>query len=171
MWALIVVGSILILFFTVFFGAPYVPAKMHDIKQAFEDLYELSYDDTVLDLGSGDGRVLREVSRRGGKAVGYEMHPILVAVSRWLSRKDANVKIVQGNFWKLPFPPDTTAVYLFGDGRDIKKMTKLIEREATRLIRPLQVVSYGFELPHHTPVKKSGAHLLYTIHPLQQPKA
>ena len=171
MWAFIAVAIILLLFFTVFFGAPYVPAKMKDVKRAFEDLYEISYDDTFLDLGSGDGRVLREVSTRGGKAVGYELHPLLVAISRWLSRGDKNVHVLQGNFWKMPFPYDTTTVYLFGDGRDIGKMTKLIESQAVRLGRPLNVLSYGFELPHHTPVKKSGAHLLYVIEPLQPRKA
>jgi SAM-dependent methyltransferase len=36
---------------------------------------------TVIDLGSGDGRVVMEARRRGYRAIGYEINPGLVAVS------------------------------------------------------------------------------------------
>lgn len=154
-------------FFTVFFGAPYVPAKGNDIKKAFDDLRPITSGDVVLDLGSGDGKVLREVSRRGGRAVGYELHPVLVAISKWMSRGDARVSVKLGNFWSMAFPDDTTTVYLFGDSRDIAKLASMIQREASRLNRPIDVLSYGFELPGHTKIGEAGAHNLYRVAPLQ----
>lgn len=168
----ILVATIIVVIvgYTVFFGAPYVPAKQKDIRQAFDDLYTISQDDTILDLGSGDGRVLREASRRGARAVGYELHPALVALSRWLSRHDKNVRVEFGNFWKKPFPDATTVVYVFGDGRDIAKMTRHIEHQSIRLGHPIYVLSYGFELPGHTVQRSLGAHHLYRITPLQANK-
>ena len=166
-WPLVAVIVIVALFFTVFFGAPYVPARMKDLRQALDDLYELSFDDTVLDLGSGDGRVLREAARRGATAVGYELHPLLVGISRWLSRRHTSVTIRHGNYLHMKFPDATTVVYVFGDSRDIKKITRLIEREATRLQRELRVISYGFALPGYTRIKEAGAHNLYRVAPLQ----
>lgn len=170
-YALIVLAIIAILGFTVFFGAPYVPAKKRDLKTAFDELYKIKASDLILDLGSGDGRVLREVSRRGGRAVGYELHPLLALVSKALSRNDSKVRTEMGNFWKKQFPKDTTLVYLFGDGRDIVKMTQMIEKEVQRIKRPLHVISYGFELPGYHAKKTAGAHLLYELKPLQPVKA
>ena len=67
MWSVVAPVAIIALFFTVFFGAPYVPAKLRDVQQAFDELRPVTKHDVVLDLGSGDGKVLREVSRRGAK--------------------------------------------------------------------------------------------------------
>jgi len=72
-------------------GAPYVPSKRKDLVDAFDELYPISKNDLVLDIGSGDGIVLREVARRGGRAVGIEINPILVLISKWLSRSDVPV--------------------------------------------------------------------------------
>jgi SAM-dependent methyltransferase len=170
---IILLGLILIVvvFFTVFFGAPYVPTKIRDVRIAFNDICKLTPKDVVLDLGSGDGKVLREVSRRGAKAVGYELHPILVGITKLLSRHDKNVQVKLGNFWHMTFPSNTTVVYLFGDSRDILRMTKKIESEALRLKRELRVLSYGFELPGHTIAKSAGAHNLYVFQPLHYKKA
>jgi len=46
-------------------------------------LADLKPNDLVIDLGSGDGLFVIEAARRGAKAVGYEINPILV----WWSRR------------------------------------------------------------------------------------
>jgi len=156
--------------FVVFFGAPYVPVRRRDVKKAFDELYQLSPSDVLVDLGSGDGRVLREASKRGAKAVGVELNPILVAISRWLSRGDKNVSVRLSNLKRETFPDDTTIIYLFATSRDSGPFAKKIEREATRLERKLYVLSYGFSLPGYEPAKQNDLHLLYEINPLQPDK-
>lgn len=156
--------------FVVFFGAPYVPVRRRDVKKAFDELYPLSPSDVLVDLGSGDGRVLREVSKRGAHAVGIELNPILVSISRWLSRGDDKVTVRLGNLRRDSFPDDTTIVYLFATSRDSGPFVRKIEREATRLGRKLYVLSYGFKLPGHEPVRRNDLHLLYEIKPLQSDK-
>lgn len=161
-----VVGCIIVAFgITAFTGAPYIPTRKREIVEMFDSLRPLRSEDVVLDLGSGDGIVLREVSRRGARAIGYELSVILVWISKLLSRGDSRVRVELANFFSRPFPDDVTIVYIFGDGRDIKKMTRRIETEAKRLARPIDVVSYGFRLDGHDAVKTHRAHALYTVAP------
>lgn len=152
--------------FVAFTGAPYVPSKVRDVRRAFRDLYKLSSKDVLVDLGSGDGVVLREASKLGARAVGYEIHPVLVWLSRWLSRSDPRVTVRQSNFWRDRLPDDVTVVYLFGDGRDIAKMVAYVQCEVDRIGREVSLVSYAFATSEE-PVKTVGAHHLYRLKPLQ----
>eukprot|EP00127_Corallochytrium_limacisporum_P000471 Clim_evm27s13 gene=Clim_evmTU27s13 len=62
--------------------APYLPSSDELIELAFE-LAKIQDDDTVVDLGCGDARLLiRAVQRFGCKAIGYELDEVLVQVAR-----------------------------------------------------------------------------------------
>ncbi len=167
MWLLIVGAVVVLVGFVAFTGAPYVPSKRKDIDRAFDELYKLTSDDVLVDIGAGDGVVLRAAARRGARAVGYEIHPVLVVIARFLSRGDKKVQVRLANFWRTHLPGDTTVVYTFGDARDIAKMYKYVAAEAVRLGRPLSFISYAFDIPGAKPTKKVGAHYLYVIKPLQ----
>lgn len=160
--AIVILGG-----FMVFTGAPYVPSKPKEVKQALTKLYRLSDRDVLVDIGSGDGLVLRAASRRGARAVGYEIHPILVLVARWLSRGDKKVEVRWANFWRRPLPDDVTVVYTFGDNRDIGRMYDRVVSEATRLGRPIWLISYGFKVAKQKLVRQEGAHMLYRCEPLR----
>jgi precorrin-6B methylase 2 len=54
------------------------------------DLAGLTPEDTLLDLGSGDGRIVVGAARRGARATGVEFDPALVDLSRRLA-EDAGV--------------------------------------------------------------------------------
>ena len=166
LWAL---GLVVLVFGVVVFrGAPYVPSRRNDVRRSFEELYPLSERDVVIDIGSGDGVVLREAAKRGARAVGYEINPILVLVSRLLSRSYGDrIGIYLVDFWHKPLPDDVTVVYTFGDSRDIERMARKVSDEATRLKRAIYFISYAFKLKNHAPVKEVGAHILYRFDPLQ----
>ncbi|HEY1085191.1 MAG TPA: hypothetical protein VGE34_00510 [Candidatus Saccharimonadales bacterium] len=161
------VGVIVLFGFVVFFGAPYVPSRQKHLEYAFDKLYRLSGKDLLLDLGSGDGKVLREAARRGARAVGFELNPLLVFIANLLSKDKRKAVSHVANIWTKPFPAETTVVYIFGDSRDIEKLEKRISHEAARLERKLYVMSYGFKLPNHTAKKHLAAYYLYEIKPLQ----
>lgn len=145
-------------------GAPYVPSKRQETREAFTTLRPLTAEDTVLDIGSGDGAVLREVAKTSARAVGYEINPILVGIS-WLRlrhyRKTVRVKL--RNFWWAPFPEETTVVYVFGDSRDIKKIYRKVEKEARRLDKRIDLVSFGFAVPDQKAVATHRAYFLYRV--------
>ena len=160
------IAAVVLLFgFVAFTGAPYVPSRRRDLQKAFDELYRLKKTDVLVDIGSGDGVVLREASRRGARAIGYELQPLLVLISRWLSRHDEKVSVRLANFWRTPLPDETTVVYLFGDGRDIAKMVQYLQHETNRLGRDIWLLSYGFEAAGLTLHKTAGAHNLYLLQP------
>ncbi|MET0980168.1 MAG: hypothetical protein ABWX90_02850 [Candidatus Saccharimonadales bacterium] len=169
LWSLTVI--VLAFGLVVFRGAPYVPSRKRELATAFEELYPLSKEDVLVDIGSGDGIVLREAARRQAKAVGYELNPILVLIAKLLSRKQPLVDVYLADFWFAKLPSDTTVVYVFGETRDITKMAQRVEDEAKRLGRSLAFISYGFAVPERKPIKKVGAYYLYQLNSLQSDKA
>ena len=152
---------------TVLIGAPYVPSRRDDLAKTFDELYPLTKDDVVVDIGSGDGKVLRAAAQRGARAIGYEINPFLVVLTRIISWRDTNVSVRLANFWRVQLPPETTLIYTFGESRDIEKMALWVEKQATRLGKKLYFVSYAFELKNRSPEKSVDANHLYLIEPLQ----
>lgn len=170
-WFWLLFVSVITFGFVVFRGAPYVPSRKRQLAVAFDELYPLSKDDVVVDIGSGDGVVLREAAKRGARAVGYELNPVLVLISRYLSRQQPLVTTRLADFWFVALPPETTVVYVFGESRDIVKMAKKVRDEAQRLQKSLGFISYGFVVPGLEPDKKVGPYFLYRFTPLHTDEA
>jgi SAM-dependent methyltransferase len=62
--------------------SPYVPTPQEVVDRMLE-LAEVGKGDLVYDLGSGDGRIVMTAARKyGAKAVGFEIDPSLVKISR-----------------------------------------------------------------------------------------
>ena len=156
--------------FVVFRGAPYIPSQKKYIKLAFHELYKLSKNDVLVDIGSGDGVILREASRIGACAVGFEINPILVGFSRLLSRSDKRVSVRFADFWLAHLPDNTTVVYIFSVGRDMKKMHKWLQSETNRLWRSISLISFGFGFKNIKADKIVQPYYLYVFHPLHQVK-
>ena len=85
-----------------------------------------------------------------------------------MSRGDARVTVRFANFWRVDLPNDTTAVYVFGDNRDMSRMVRYVEAQAAKIGRPLYFISYGFQANGYKAVKSVGAHHLYIINPLHK---
>ncbi|HEY8886261.1 MAG TPA: hypothetical protein VIM31_02040 [Candidatus Microsaccharimonas sp.] len=154
----------------VFLGAPYVPSHRKDVKRAFE-YFDLNASDLLVDVGSGDGVILRIASSYGAKAVGYEINPILVGISRLLSLRDERVTVLLQNLWLAKLPDETTVVYAFAVHRDEKKLITLMQREANRLNKPLKLLCYASPFSHIRAVDTFEAYHLYIFQPLQPKNA
>ena len=170
---LIGIGAFIILVFgfVVFRGAPYLPSHREETRQALEELYNIADKDVLVDIGSGDGIILRLATKQGARAVGYELNPVLVMISRFLSRNDTSVRVVLADFWIKNLPNDTTIVYAFSVSRDSKKLAEKLQTESTRLGRDLYLMTYGIPLKQKTELRKRRGHHLYLFSPLQQTKA
>jgi hypothetical protein len=165
---LIGLSVVLVFGLTAFFGAPYVPSQRRYMKRAFESLYPLSSHDTLIDIGAGDGRVLRLARTYGAHAIGYEINPLLWLVGRFASRRDAGVAIRLTNFWSATLPDETTVVYAFSVERDQKRLAAKLQHEATRLNKTITLLSYGNPLnERYVPEATLDAYMLYRFHPLQ----
>ena len=153
--------------FVVFRGAPYVPSHKKDVINAFTKLYPLKTSDVLLDVGSGDGLILRVAEKYCHKVIGYELNPLLIVISRLLSLNNKRVTIKLADFWLVNIPDDTTIVYIFAVTRDIKRMMKKFQSESDRLDKKISVISYGNKFYGKKEVKKHGPYYLYEFHPLQ----
>jgi SAM-dependent methyltransferase len=124
-------------------GAPYLPVLKAD-QTALLELSGLSPGQTIIDLGSGDGRFLLAAARLGYGAIGYEINPFLVVASRaltWRYRK--TVKIHLADFWGAKLPP-AEAIYVFLLDRHMGPLDEKLTRELTS---PTTVISYIFAIP------------------------
>jgi precorrin-6B methylase 2 len=53
-----------------------------DLVEAMLDMAKVTPDDIVMDLGSGDGRIVIAAAKRGARATGFEFNPNMVALSK-----------------------------------------------------------------------------------------
>jgi SAM-dependent methyltransferase len=160
----LLLALVVLLLYSLLRGAPYVPTKRRDIDTAL-DMMNLKAGDTVVDLGSGDGGVLKAAAERGYAAVGYEINPLLVLLTRWRLRKYHDARVVFGDFRLLQLPDDTRAIYIFSAGAFINSMGEYLKREVGRMGHPVTVVSYGFKLPGEKPVASKGPLYQYRLQP------
>lgn len=167
----IIVAGIVFLGIGVLFGAPYVPSHHKEIRMLFDEFLPLKSSDTLLDIGSGDGVVLREVSRRGARAIGYEVHPLFVLLSRIMSRTDERVSIRWANAWTTPFPDEVTIVYAFTVSRGNHRLADKVQDEATRLQREITLVCYGNPLKGYDAKQTFRAYAIYRFKPLHLTQA
>ena len=159
------VGLFIIFFAIVFRGAPYVPTHKKSIKQLFSSGL-IKKQDVIIDLGSGDGRLLLAASQRGIRSYGYELNPILVLVSCWRTRRFRRLTTTHlRDFWLSAFPDDTTVVYVFLATHYMKRLDMMMLREASRLGRGLTLISHGVDIEHKSPDELHGALLVYRYQP------
>jgi hypothetical protein len=157
--------------FTAFTGAPYVPSKRRELRRVLRELVDIDSRDLLVDMGSGDGLVLREAAKFGARAVGFELNPVLFVISKFFSARYKNIDIKLMSYWGADFPDETTIVYTFGEDRDIKKMYKKVQEQATRLGREIEFLSFAFVVPGIEPIKSQDAYYLYRIKPLRSRQA
>lgn len=130
-------------------GALYVSTSQRRIA-AFLDAVPLQPGQVVIDLGCGDGRVLRRVCRRyGARAIGYEMNPMAYVKARLFCLGTDGVNVRLRNFWKADLSTaDVIFCYLFPDV--MRELSGKLRRE----LKPgTTVVSCNFKLPQWLPAK------------------
>lgn len=142
----------------VFIGPPYVPALRRDVKVLFDTL-DIKKGDHVVDLGAGDGRVLKMAAERGASVSGVEINPILTLVS-WGQLRRYKGSVTLGNLWNYQLPDDTTHVFAFSAEVFMNKLEKYCtsEREHTS---GFWLMCYGFKFKGREPEKVVGAFNLY----------
>lgn len=165
-WPYLLAIVVTVFALTAFVGAPYVPSHRKNVARAFRELRPLDDSDVVVDLGSGDGVVLREALGAGaGRVIGYEINPFLVWISR-LRLERGRSWVTMANMWTAQPPEGVTVVYAFSVDRDTRRLTRLVQSWADSVGRPIDFIIYAHELPDIPVTKNVGAHHLYRFSPL-----
>lgn len=144
----------------VFRGAPFVPTRSRDIADLFS-LHRFKKGDVLVDLGSGDGRVLMEAARRGIVSVGYELNPFLALYSRIRLRDVPLATVKLEDFWTTKLPKETAVVFVFLARPFMAKLDNKLSREASRLGHDILLISYGVRILGKTPETQRGGFLTY----------
>lgn len=159
---LLILGAILFifnLFVPIIGGAPYLPTSKQRVKKMLE-IAGLKSGEILIDMGSGDGRILIEAAQHGALAIGYEIDPILVYLARRKIKKlglDKQVKIYWRSFWRADLSKaDVVTIY------GITGMMKKMEKKLLKELKPgARICSYLFSFPRWDLEKKESGIYFY----------
>jgi SAM-dependent methyltransferase len=129
---------------------PYVPTPM-PVVDAMLDMARVRREDTLYDLGCGDGRiVVRAASRFGCKGVGVDLNPERVAEARAnaASQKVTGLtRFAVGDVFEFDFSPATVVTMYLLPGVNLKLRPRL-QKELSPGAR---IVSHDFDMGDWTP--------------------
>lgn len=103
---------------------PYIPATPKQISNVFAALeaYRPNANPNktnLVDLGSGDGRIVFEAAKRGYRATGVELNSVLCFYSKYKSIVDAEIrtsiwrpKFLRADLWKVVKNKFEKSIYL-----------------------------------------------------------
>jgi len=155
---LILFYIILLLSYSLIFGAPYAGLGRKRIETMFE-LLNATKGKKSIDIGSGDGRIVIEASRHGLHAYGVEINPILYIVSKIKIRNSGskNTKILLKDMWQLNFS-SYDYVTIWGTKHMVKNLGVKLKKE----VKPgAKIVSNHFQFTNWKPKKSKDDVYLY----------
>ncbi len=139
-------------------GAIFVPTDSKTVEDIIQ-LLEIKPGMKVVDLGSGDGRIVIALAQAGATATGFENNPILFLWS-WIKIKKLGLSQAQikfSSFWASDLG-QFDAVVVFG-------MTHIMSRLERKLAQELHpgtfVISNIFKFPHWHTEREAGSLKVY----------
>ncbi len=133
-------------------AAPFFPTAGRDVNRLL-DVAGVTAEDTVIDLGCGDGRMLFAAAARGARAIGYEISlvPYLVAKGRWFfSPVRSRVQVRLKSFWLADLSSATVLVAFLLP----RSMSEVARRLAPGLRPGTKIVSYAFPIAEWEPIRR-----------------
>lgn len=149
---------IALLSYSMMFGAPFTAIGKVRMDTMLT-LLKIQRGKRLLDIGSGDGRIVIAAAKKGAIAYGYEINPVLVALSRFrvkqVHQKQAN--IVLRDYWKCDFSK-FDYICVWGVGHIMGRLERKLREE---LPPNAKVVSNHFTFPNWKYTKKKNDVYLY----------
>lgn len=155
LYVLVVIGSALAAYFLgLLNGALYIPTDDDTVRRMLS-VAELKPGDRLVDLGSGDGRLVIAAAKQGIEAKGYEINPILVWLSNRTIRKEGLQDLASVE-WKDFWSADMSRyniVMVFGIAHIMKRLERLLKKE----LQPgSRIVCNLFSFPTWQGARKEG---------------
>lgn len=132
---------------------PYVPATSVQVENVLKMLQHRS--GSLVDIGSGDGRIVIAAAKKGFRAVGFELNPWLVWYSRYRAWKEGvhhSTSFYISDLWKVSFAQYSNVV-IFGVPQMMEQLEDKLGRE---LHSSARVVACRFPFPSWVPDDTAG---------------
>ncbi|HEX9804433.1 MAG TPA: hypothetical protein VGA67_02030 [Candidatus Dojkabacteria bacterium] len=125
-------------------GGPFFPSSLKAAEN-FLKLVKPSKKDLLVDLGSGDGRIVIQLAKKGYKIHGMELNPFFVLFSNFLLLATGNIS--RGRvYWKNVYKVDLSKynhVYTYLYPKTVNDLSSKFEKE---LPKGAKVVSNTFKI-------------------------
>src|SRR3990167_4130440 len=184
----IIVVLLLFIIITFFFFAidlfldlPYVATKKDKIETIIK-LARIKPKETVVDLGSGDGRLIFAAARAGAHAIGYEINPFLIfftrikayllsyssserSESRSIDSRQARtinkgvVIVKRQNLWKADLAV-ADVIFVYGRVKTMQKFEDFVFKNAKKGTR---IIVNTNPFPNKKPIKSEKGLFLYKV--------
>lgn len=141
-------------------GAPFVPSKHSMVKEMIE-MANLQKHERVIDLGSGDGRVVCAAAPNCLTSTGVEISPILYLISKFKAWNKGvkNVVFKRDTLWNIDLSP-YDVVFIYFIPHWMNKLEKKIKKE----MRPgTRVISHAFQFDDWQEDKKYDTIRVYKV--------
>jgi ribosomal protein L11 methylase PrmA len=158
---LVFAGFILYLLVAFVTGGPFVPSAYQRAKRMVV-MAKITKGQTVIDLGSGDGRILLLAAQAGARARGVEINPYLVWYTRLrakLAGVGKEIQVTTGNLWTFPLKgADVVFVYLLP-----WRMKELAAKLSRELAPGTRVISNSFIFPQWKIIDQDRENHIYVF--------
>jgi len=157
--SLLFLGWIIFALSSIIKGAPFINTKK-EVVDAIVEISGFAPTDKIMDLGSGDGRIVFAFASKGLDAHGLEINLFLVLWSRFKSQILHNKATFHwGNLWQTNVSSyDVVTVY------GIVQIMHDLERKLIRELKPgSKIISNTFQFPNLVSSRISGSVRLYEV--------
>lgn len=157
-----------------FLDLPYVATKREKIATIIK-LAGIKPKETVVDLGSGDGRLLFAAAQKGARAVGYEVNPYLVILTRlkyqFLKRNIIRsykktfigpVTVYRQSLWQADLKK-ANIIFVYGRGKTMKRFEDFVFKNARKGTRIIVNTDLTKPFPTKRPLKSENGIFLYKV--------
>ena len=144
-----------------FFELPYVTTDRKKIDTILE-FANIKKGETIVDLGSGDGRLLFASANCGAMPIGYEINPALIALTIFhakLKGLEKQITVKNESLWKADLKV-ADVIFVYAYRKTMKKFEDLVFKNAKKGTR---IVVNTNPFPNKKPIKSENGIYLYIV--------
>lgn len=128
--------------YTTFSGSPFLPTDKATLKRMI-GIADILSGELVMDLGCGDGRLMRAARELGAITIGYEISIYLYLIAKWLHSGDVRYQ----NFWNADLSKADVIFCFIG-----RRAMARFELEKWHTLKPgCRVIVHAFAFPNLKP--------------------
>ncbi len=146
----------------IFKGAAPIPSRNSTVKRLLA-LAEIKPGEQLIDLGSGDGRILFAAAKLGANCTGIEINPFLILYTRLRAKLLGvkTVRVLRENLWTADISNvDVMTIYMVP-----QYMGKLKAKVQAEMKPGSRIVAAVYPFPDWEPVKQDGNTYLFRVEP------